>query len=36
MDKNEFEIKQAPPVRFRVTGTIDKPIVTEIKKGKDK
>ena len=28
--------KPQPPVRFQVTGTIDKPIVTEIKEEKDK
>ena len=35
VDKKDLEIKQGAPVRFRVTGTIDKPIVTEIKEGKD-
>jgi hypothetical protein len=36
VDKKELDIKKAPPVRFRVTGTLEKPIVTEIKDGKDK
>jgi hypothetical protein len=36
VDKQDLKIKKAPPVRFRVTGTLDKPIVTEIKKGKAK
>jgi hypothetical protein len=37
VDKQNVEIKKAAPVHFRVTGTIDKPIVTEVKKkGKDK
>jgi hypothetical protein len=36
VDKQNLEIKKAPPVHFRVTGTIDKPIVKEIKDGKDK
>jgi hypothetical protein len=36
VDKEDLEIKKAPPVHFRVTGTIDKPIVTEIKELKDK
>jgi hypothetical protein len=37
VDKKEIDVKEGPPVRFRVTGTLDKPIVTEIKKdGKDK
>jgi hypothetical protein len=36
-DKKDVEIKKRAPLRFRFTGTIDKPIVTEIKKeGKDK
>jgi hypothetical protein len=36
-DKKDVEVKKGVPVRFRFTGTIDKPIVTEIKKeGKDK
>jgi hypothetical protein len=35
VDKKDLEIKKAAPVHFRVTGTIDKPIVKEIK-GKDK
>jgi hypothetical protein len=36
VDKKELDIKKAPPVRFRITGTIDKPVVTQIKDGKDK
>jgi hypothetical protein len=37
VDKQNLDIKKAPPVHFRVTGTIDKPVVTEIKKkGKGK
>jgi hypothetical protein len=36
VDKKDIDIKKAPPVRFRVTGTIDKPVVTQIKDGKDK
>jgi hypothetical protein len=36
VDKQDLEIKKAPPVRFRITGTIDKPVVTPIKDGKDK
>jgi hypothetical protein len=36
VDKNDLEIKKAPPVHFRITGTIDKPIVTKIKDEKDK
>jgi hypothetical protein len=37
VDKTGVELKKGAPVRFRVTGTIDKPIVTEIKKdGKGK
>jgi hypothetical protein len=36
VDKKELDIKKAPPVRFRVTGTIDKPVVTQIKDGKEK
>jgi hypothetical protein len=36
VDKPNLEIKKAPPVRFRITGTIDKPVVTPIKDGKDK
>jgi hypothetical protein len=36
VDKKELEIKKAPPVHFRITGTIDKPVVTELKNGKDK
>ena len=35
VDKKELDIKKAPPVRFRVTGTIDKPVVTQIKDGKE-
>jgi hypothetical protein len=36
-DKAKLELKKkTAPVRLRVTGTIDKPIVTEIKEGKDK
>jgi hypothetical protein len=30
VDKKNLEIKKAAPVHFRVTGTIDKPTVTEI------
>jgi hypothetical protein len=36
VDKEDLEIKKAPPVHFRVTGTIDKPVVIEIKEDKDK
>jgi hypothetical protein len=37
VDKKAVDVKEGPPVRFRVTGTIDKPDVNEIKKeGKDK
>jgi hypothetical protein len=36
VDKKDLDIKKAPPVHLRVTGTIDKPIVTEIKEDKDK
>jgi hypothetical protein len=36
VDKKELDIKKAPPVRFRVTGTLDKPVVTEIKDVKGK
>jgi hypothetical protein len=36
LDKTDLAIKKAPPVRFRVTGTLDKPVVTEIKEKKDK
>jgi len=36
VDKQDLEIKKAPPVRFRVTGTLDKPVVTQIQGGKDK
>jgi hypothetical protein len=36
VDESNLEPKQAPPVHFRVTGTIDKPIVTEVKDVKDK
>jgi len=36
VDKKDLGIKKAPPVRFRITGTIDKPVVTQIKDGKDK
>jgi hypothetical protein len=36
LDKQNLEIKKAAHVHFRVTGTIDTPIVTEIKEGKDK
>jgi hypothetical protein len=36
VDKKDLEIRKAAPVHFRVTGTIGKPIVTEIKEGKDK
>ena len=32
VDKKDIDIKKAPPVHFRLTGTIDKPNVTEIKK----
>jgi hypothetical protein len=35
VDTKDLEIKKAAPVHFRVTGTIDKPIVTEIKEGED-
>ena len=31
VDKKEVNVKEGPPVRFRVTGTIDQPLVTEIK-----
>lgn len=31
LDKKALEIKKAAPVRFRVTGTVDQPVVTEIK-----
>jgi hypothetical protein len=31
VDKKNVEIKEGAPVRFRVTGTVDNPIVTEIK-----
>jgi hypothetical protein len=33
-DKSKVEIKEGPPVHFRVTGTIEKPTVTEIKPDK--
>jgi hypothetical protein len=36
VEKNELDIKKAPPVRYRIAGTIDKPIVTEIKDGKER
>jgi hypothetical protein len=37
VDKKEIDIKKGPPVRFRITGTVDKPTVIEVKKeGKDK
>jgi hypothetical protein len=36
VDKKDLDIKKAPPVRFRITGTIDKPVVTQITDGKDK
>jgi hypothetical protein len=36
VDKKDIDIKKAPPVRFRITGTIDKPVVTLINDGKDK
>jgi hypothetical protein len=36
VDKKDIDIKKAPPVRFRITGTIDKPVVNQIKDGKDK
>jgi hypothetical protein len=36
VDKKDLDIKKAPPVRFRITGTIDKPVVTQINDGKDK
>jgi hypothetical protein len=35
VDKKDLEIKQAAPVHFRVTGTVDKPVVTEIKEVKN-
>jgi hypothetical protein len=31
VDKNNIELKKGPTVRYRVTGTIDKPVVTEVK-----
>ena len=34
--KDPPETKAPPPVRFRITGTIDKPVVTEIKDEKEK
>ena len=34
--KDAPDPKAPPPVRFQITGTIDKPIVTEIKEEKDK
>jgi hypothetical protein len=37
LDKKELAIRKGPaPVRFQVTGTIEKPVVTEIKEVKDK
>jgi hypothetical protein len=36
VDKQDLKIRKAPPVRFRVTGTLDKPVVTQIKGGKYK
>ena len=36
LDKQDLAIKKAPPVRFRVTGTFDKPVVTQIQGGQDK
>jgi hypothetical protein len=33
-DKTNPDGKKTAPVRFRVTGTIDKPTVTEMKEGK--
>jgi hypothetical protein len=36
VDKKNLEIKKAPPVHFRVTGTIEKPIVKEFKDSKGK
>ena len=36
LDKGKPQVKKTDPVRLRVTGTIDKPIVTEIKEGKGK
>jgi hypothetical protein len=36
VDKKELEVKKAAPVHFRVTGSIDDPIVTEIKENKGK
>jgi hypothetical protein len=36
VDKRDLAIKKAAPVHFRVTGTIDKPIVKEIKDQKNK
>jgi hypothetical protein len=32
VDKSNVEVKKGPPARFRITGTIDKPVVTEIKR----
>jgi hypothetical protein len=32
-DKKEFEIKKGPTVKFRITGTIDKPTITAVKNG---
>jgi hypothetical protein len=36
VDKKDLDIKKAPPVRFRITGTIEQPVVTQIKDGKNK
>jgi hypothetical protein len=36
LDKGKPKVKKTAPVRLRVTGTIDKPIVTEIKEDKGK
>ena len=36
LDKGKPTVKKTAPVRLRVTGTIDKPIVTEIKEAKGK
>jgi hypothetical protein len=35
VDEKDLEVRKAPPVHFRVTGSIDKPIVTETKEGQD-
>jgi hypothetical protein len=36
VDPKDLEIKKAPPVRFRITGPMDNPVVTQIIDGKDK